>query len=245
MRKFRVFSDLHLEGRVYTIPELPTDGETTLILAGDIHTGTNAIEFLKPLVARFHDVVYVMGNHEFYHNDMDEVRKWWRTAARSYCNLYVLDNGGLEYHDVRIIGTTLWTPTNDPMVELYMSDYSYISYHGETLKSADTRELFLRNVDFLEEYLRIPFEGKTVVVTHHAPVEACVQKQWEGHPLTKCFHADLEWLLEKYDIDFWFHGHMHQTVYTMYKGVEIYANPRGYAGSDSNVEFQEGFVLEV
>lgn len=244
-RKFRVFSDLHLEGRKYEIMELPDDGETTLILAGDIHTGDNATDFLLPLIARFQDVVYVMGNHEFYWNDMDKTRKWWRAAQRYKNNFHVLDNGVLEYHDMRIIGTTLWTQTNDPEMARYMNDYNVIYKNGTVLTPEDTRELFLQNVEFLTEELDKPYDGKTVVVTHHAPVEACVQPNWVGHFLNKCFHANLEWMLEKYDIDMWFHGHMHQTVHTTYEGVEIFANPRGYAGDDSNPNFTHDLVIEI
>lgn len=245
MRKIRLFSDLHMEGRTYHIPELPGDSDTILILAGDIHTGTNAQAWLDPLLDRFQDVVYIMGNHEFYHHDMNKVRMLWRTMARHQHNLHVLDNGVLEYHDLRILGTTLWTHTNDPEMGKYLNDFACIYYNGDILTPADTRELFLRNVDFLRAELNTPFDGNTIVVTHHAPVAACTQPRWEGHFLNKCFAANLDWLLEHYDIDFWFHGHMHDTVHTTFAGTEIFANPRGYAGMDSNVNFTEDLVIEV
>lgn len=245
MRKFRVFSDLHIEFGKYHIPELPTDNETTLILAGDIHTGNNAMKFIEPLLERFHTVVYVLGNHEFYHNDIWDVRTYWRKHQALYHNLYVLDNGVIEYHDMRIIGTTLWTHTNDPEVGRHMNDYAIIYNGGLVLTPGATREFFLDNVDFLVEELERPYEGKTIVVTHHAPFEGCTQPRWIGHFLNKCFHANLGWMLEKYDIDMWFHGHMHDTVHTTYEGTEIFCNPRGYVGLDSNPRFTHDLVIEV
>jgi len=245
MYKIRLFSDLHLEGRKYEIPALPGDAETILILAGDIHTGNNATAFIDPLLKRFREVVYVLGNHEFYHNDMNDVRTWWRKAQRYRTNFHVLDNGVLDCGDLRIIGTTLWTHTNDPEMARYLNDYACIHKNGRVLTPADTRELFLQNVEFLVDELEAPFDGKTVVVTHHAPAEVCVRPRWVGHFLTKCFAANLDWLIEWYDIDMWLHGHMHDTVHITHAGTEIFCNPRGYAGTDSNPNFTDDLVIEL
>ena len=245
MQKFRVMSDLHQEFGAFEVPELPDDKNTILILAGDIHTGTNATKFIDPLLARFQEVIYVLGNHEFYHNDMDKVRKWWNMAQRYRSNFHVLDNGVFEVEGLRILGTTLWTYTNDPVVELMLNDYACIYHNGEVLTAQGTRDLYLKNLAFLMRELKRPFRGATIVVTHHAPVEKCVDAKFVGSELNKCFHNHLDWLIEENDIDLWVHGHMHDTVHFMYHGTEIYCNPRGYAGYGGNVDFNMDMVIEI
>jgi len=65
----RLFSDIHNEFRrdegeePYHIPELPTDPQTVLVLAGDIDTKGRGVEYANALSGRFKAVVLVAGNH--------------------------------------------------------------------------------------------------------------------------------------------------------------------------------------
>jgi len=243
--KLRILNDLHLEFGNLDVPELPEDNETVLILAGDIHTGTNATDFIATLLTRFAHVVYILGNHEFYHNDMTSVRLFWQQTMKYHHNLHVLDPGTLELEGLRIIGATLWTGTNDPQLNMFMNDFACIHLNGKVLTTEATRELFLIDLDYIRAELEKPFEGKTIVVTHHAPIEECVRPRWIGHFLNPCFHSRLNFLFHDYDIDMWIHGHMHDTVDIQYEGTHIYANPRGYAGYEENPNFETEKVLGV
>ena len=246
MQKLRIMSDLHLEFGGMKVPVLPDDKDTILILAGDIHVGAVADDFIQPLLTRFKDVIYVLGNHEFYHNDMEDVRDFWKNAGSYNHNLHVLDPGMYvnDAQTLRIIGATLWTATNDPDMNNYMNDFACIYLEGEVLTTAKTRELHLLDLDYIQAQLATPFEGTTIVVTHHAPVEACVTPNWKGHMLNKCFHSNLDYVLEDNVIDLWVHGHMHDTIHTTLHGTEIYCNPRGYKGYGQNYGFRDDFVVE-
>ena len=67
----RIMSDVHLEfAPLNSLPELPTDKDGILILAGDICPYNSLhfllIPFLMAMSLRFRKVLYVLGNHEFY-----------------------------------------------------------------------------------------------------------------------------------------------------------------------------------
>jgi len=245
MNKLRIMSDLHLEFGQLTVPVLPNEDEQILVLAGDVHTGTDASGFIDEMLLRFKDVIYVLGNHEFYHGHMGEVRNWWGMAQGYRHNLHVLDNNTCEFHDVRFIGTTLWTATNNPDMNNMLNDFACIYLDGEVLTVAKTREMHLQAIDFLVAELAKPFDGDTVVVTHHAPVESCVRPHYVGDLINPCFHSRLDWLLRENDIDLWIHGHMHDTIHITCEGTEIYCNPRGYKGHQENRNFRTDFVFEL
>src|ERR1039457_3269943 len=77
----RPFSDIHAEfwpankidhflGTV--VPALSTDKETIALVAGDIgfaHRQETWLKVISLLAKRFQAVIYVEGNHFFYHND--------------------------------------------------------------------------------------------------------------------------------------------------------------------------------
>lgn len=239
-----MISDLHMEfggGMVVTFQE--DDKDTILVLAGDINVGTGATDFIDALLLRFKEVIYVLGNHEFYHNDMDKIRNWWRAAEKYRYNFYVLDNAVYDQHDLRVIGTTLWTAAFDKELEARLNDFHVIFKDSGRLRIDYTRELYLCNVQFLVDNLEVPFDGATVVVTHHAPVERCVVPRFEGNWLNPLFHNELDWLIKKYDIDAWIHGHMHDTFQFNHFGTEIICNPKGY--KDENPAFDVNKFIVV
>jgi len=207
--------------------------------------GTNAQKFIEPLLERFREVVYVLGNHEYYHNDVEEVTHFWEKAMDWGHNLSVLNPGTVDFGDIRIVGATLWTDTLSPLVQRCMNDYHIIYTEGRTLTVKDTREFHWRDLNFSRAEVEEPYAGKTIVVTHHAPIKECVAPKWENSLLNPGFHAHCNKLIEENDIDLWIHGHMHDTIHFTYEDTEIYCNPRGYAGPDSNAHFREDFVLNL
>ena len=65
--KVQYMSDLHLEFADMPIPDVAGD---VLVLAGDIHVGANAIPWIEQCAHVFKDVIYVLGNHEYYGQKM-------------------------------------------------------------------------------------------------------------------------------------------------------------------------------
>lgn len=105
--RIHVISDVHLEFGPY---ELPADLDFDILVAsGDIGPVEEAVAWLakcgKP-------VVYVMGNHEYYDREFDEVLPAARAAARG-TRVHVLERNTVTIQGVRFLGTTLWTSFGD------------------------------------------------------------------------------------------------------------------------------------
>ena len=104
-----LLSDLHLE---FDNPITPGEGEV-LVLAGDITTVETLKKdkaFFKSAADNYDLVVYIPGNHEYYHSDIDDA---WRIITDAIDDRIVtLNNQSYCYNGVHFVGTTLWTDMN-------------------------------------------------------------------------------------------------------------------------------------
>ena len=260
--KFKLLSDLHLEfygrkpfGRD-AIPEwepTPTDEDknTILLLAGDIHVGEKALPWIEKMCERFQEVVYILGNHEFYNNEVNDVRDYWKTVFQGG-NFTFLDNETLYLDNVRIIGGTLWTEVTDPFAiwegPRKMTDYQIttVREQGTTLKMnvQHTNRMHAATREYIRKELEQPWKGKTIVMTHHLPHPLCVAERFKTDRLTDFFMTNLDYIIEKYDIDYWVHGHTHDNVDVEVHDTRILCNPMGYHGVQLNQDFNEGLVFD-
>lgn len=239
--KVQVSSDLHLE----LLPEdlsvevliEPHPEADVLVLAGDIHTGVNAIQYFRDWPV---PVLYVPGNHEFYGQVWEVARAALRQAAEG-TSIRVLDNDVLHIDGVRFLGTTLWTdyavdrgrPAASAM-ELagsYLKDHFEIrSLAGDGTKEfitpAQMRQDHQASRSWLEGELALDFPGKTVVISHHAPHRLSVHRKYVGHPLTPAFASDLSDLMHQADL--WIHGHAHDSFNYQVGRCKVISNPAGY-----------------
>jgi predicted phosphodiesterase len=107
-----------------------------------------------------------------------------------------------------------------------------------------TYMLHLAAVKYLEAELSRRHDGKTIVVTHHAPSYRSVLPHKEK--LEDAYASSLDDLIERHHktINAWFHGHLHVPVKYEIKGVPIVSNPRDYPifAWDSSVK---DFIFEV
>jgi len=98
--------------------------------------------------------------------------------AASYERVQVLDNETWIFNGVRFLGATCWTDyssTGNAILAKYealhgLNDYRKIRTAGYRKVHPD--DLALSNqlsLAWLRERMAEPFEGQTVVVTHHAP----------------------------------------------------------------------------
>ena len=264
MTQFKLMSDLHLEfydRKRYGIAdqpmffpeELPYDEETVLLLAGDIHLGTNAQPWIEILCKRYKAVVYILGNHEFYKHEFHKVKKQWKELDMPD-NFYFLDDDVTYIDDVRIIGGTMWTRVTDPVARWRgqhgMSDYAVIKINEprgiwRKLNVADTDRANAKTTFFIKEELRKPWKGKTIVMTHHLPHPLCVAKRFKGHALNAFYLHDCDDIIADNDIDVWCHGHTHNNVDVTVHGTRILCNPRGYHGVELNQDYLEDLIFEL
>jgi hypothetical protein len=97
-------------------------------------------------------------------------------------------------------------------------------------------EEFKKNKAALRAELEKPFDGKTVVVTHHLPSRRLVSARFwprDGSDgANGGFVGDCENILayEELAPDLWIHGHTHDSIDTMLWETRIVCGPAGYRG---------------
>ena len=251
--KLHVLSDLHLSGEEFDAPAAEAD---VIVLAGDIARPAKACVWAQQLRK---PVIYVAGNHEFYGGSIDGTVK--AGTMRAGTNVHVLEADELIIDGVRFLGTTLWTDflifgegaqRGQAMEEArtLIRDFSRIradSSSDRAFSPDDAAVLFGRAVAWLQAKLTEPFDGPTVVVTHHAPSARSIHPRFLGSLLNACFVSDAEYLLNGDRVDLWIHGHTHDTFDYVVHGTRVVCNPRGYAkhGIDENAAFDSSLVVVV
>jgi len=246
--KVHVLSDLHLEFAPFVPPVTDAD---VVILAGDIGIAETGTRWAKNLIDA--PVIYVPGNHEYYDpffTMAEHKANMLHTIDGS--NVTLMDNDVIIIGDVRFIGTTLWTDLQQGYCSILYSDAERIVTDANRVDlihfSVDyAQELFDRNKVWLKSELAKPFDGKTVVVTHHAPSEKSIHAQYVGNPFNPCFVTNMEALMGS-GVDLWGHGHTHNNFDYEVNGTQVICNPRGYPnvfGNWENMQFDPTLVVEV
>jgi len=241
--RINYFSDIHLEFGRLDRPETDAD---LVIAAGDIGIGRQGINWLKGIKK---PVIYIAGNHEFYTHEYKRTLTMLRhTCAGS--NIYFMEKDVLIMNDTRFLGCTLWT---DLLIEgekkanelgTRLNDFRNIKFKDGFFNKSIFTRLHRSSILWLENELEEPFEGKTVVVTHHAPL----QKSWQegNNELKKIAYCNLlNNLISKHDITVWFHGHIHSQNNYVYAGTRILSNTRGYKGRKEVVNFDQNKVIDI
>lgn len=223
-------SDLHLE---FGPLDFSVENIDVLVAAGDIDVGKTGLQWLRRFSC---PIVYIAGNHEYWGEDLDRFTHQL-TQCTHEGDVYFLENQRVDIKGVRFLGCTLWTDYKqadtqimDEML-LKMNDFRFISKGARPLQPADLVHVNAQSKAWLEQELNSPFTGKTVVVTHHAPL----MQSWYDHSYGNIQYAycnDLKTLMDQHqqDIDLWVHGHVHESFDYIAHGIRVVCNPRGYFG---------------
>nr|WP_324292376.1 metallophosphoesterase [uncultured Rhodoferax sp.] len=192
-------------------------GADVLVLAGDIANGVQACQLSEHWPT---PVIYVAGNHEFYGHSMEPIYNQLReSAALSQGRFHFLENDSVVIKDVRFLGATLWRDyrlhSGQEKSQKRSMDYAGKSLNDHFLirwgrhlfrpEDALARHDISRN--WLTSELAKPFDGQTVVVSHHGPHPLSVHHRYAGNELNAAFMSDLSYLLT--GVDLWLHGHVH------------------------------------
>jgi len=92
-----------------------------------------------------------------------------------------------------------------------------------------------------------PFDGKTVVVTHHAPSERSVAPKYAGQILNHAYFSHMDDMIEAAKPAIWVHGHVHSSFSYKIGETRVVCNPRGYPLREGpeNPEFDPQMAVEV
>lgn len=280
--KIKLVSDLHLEFSDVNIKN--DEGCDVLILSGDImvaqdlhdhpemdygmysnvnladlgrrqQTALRFRDFLKRVSFQFPHVVYVAGNHEFYHGKWMQTLEVLAGECAKHPNIYFLERGCKKIDDVTFVGGTLWTNMNkgDPLTlhasRDMMNDFRLIRKEFEgytTLKPYDTTLRHQQTLDYIRNIVAEKGDEKFVVVGHHSPsFQSCHDNYKDDKLMNGCYHSDLsEFIMDRPQIKLWTHGHTHHPFDYVIGETRVVCNPRGYAGYE-DTGWNPNIVIEI
>lgn len=184
-------------------------------------------------------MICVLGNHEAYGQKLDTLKGRLVEACSATGHIHLLDKGELVISSVRFLGATLWTDFQllgaDGVQEAMqaaaagLNDYRKIRLAKDKyrkIKPLDVAQWHWEDRIWLEERLREPFSGCTVVVTHMGPSVRSIPDRYRGQLLSAAYASDLDSLVCKTDL--WVHGHIHDSMDYTLGGARVVCNPLGY-----------------
>jgi Icc-related predicted phosphoesterase len=267
--RVHIFSDLHLEFGACEFPPVVREGRAAdlVLLAGDIHTQRRGPLWAAETFAA--PVAVILGNHEAYGDNLTASTAAQRAAASSIARRHpvrVLEREtwtmmAVDGTPVRVIAATLWTDFSlfgaEQQTRMMddaqraMNDFQMIRVGGSFFKGerpltpADCLRLHRESRAFLEAALAQPFDGVTIVMTHHAPSGRSLPESRRGDPISAAYASDLESLIERTRPQLWVHGHIHSSSDYRIGATRVICNPRGYTPSHLNPDFDPALVIKL
>lgn len=255
--KISICSDLHLEFGPIDLKNV--DNAEVLILSGDIMVGSRPNpDFLKMCADQFSNVIYVAGNHEFYHGKWNKTLNDLKEMCDKIDRVHFLENQSVEIKDILFVGCTLWTDMNNMDtvtmfdVQRAMNDFRIITFDEagiyRKLDPKDVVQRHLKSKQFiLDEVARTSEDQKIVVVGHHAPSKASTHPRYiDEYTINGAYSSDLSgMILDNPKIKLFTHGHTHEPFDYMIGSTRIFCNPRGYANYEERAENFELKTVEV
>jgi predicted phosphohydrolase len=268
-----------------------SDNAEVLILSGDICVAADLdmrdrrqteLGFARYRSERFHDffercaanfphVIYIMGNHEYYHSDFATALVDMRRKLAYLSNLYILEREIRVIGDVTFIGGTLWTDMNNSdSLTLYhmrtmMNDFRVIQNSTTPVHfKTQAGEFKTRVGKFMpedavaehvkmKEYIQVvtammgKHPNKYVVVGHHAPSRRSTHEMYAHDTIMNGgYSSDLdEFIAERPEIKLWTHGHTHHEFDYMIGETRVVCNPRGYAGYEEQANLWKLKTVDI
>jgi len=215
-------------------------------------------DFFKRCSFQFPHVIYIMGNHEFYHGKFYAAIDYMREECAKYPNVYMLEQDMKIIDDIVFVGGTLWTDMNrrDALtmhaMKDMMNDFRIVRNEKREFAKMSALDVAIRHdktLAYIKLIVQEHKDKKCVVVGHHAPSFKSVHEQYASQTLMNGGYAsDLsEFILDHPQIVLWTHGHMHQPFDYVIGETRIVCNPRGYEsdGYSENSGWNPNILLEI
>lgn len=223
-------------------------------------------------------IVQIAGNHEYYDSVLDQELLEMRRQAKEHdikfldcdevviagvrflgCTLWTdfrlrIDNPGLAGQPVRLLSDRDRSMTE---CSRYLADYSAIRINDPLTSNSrgtrrlvpmDTLQIHRRHRSWLRKKLAEPFDGPTVVVTHHAPHRKSLAPRFAEDWASGGFVNEM--LPEFFEVpSLWIHGHTHNSFDYRIGACRVVCNPRGYLinrhGEFENKDFNPRLVVDL
>jgi len=232
--RLKLISDLHLEfmkgtGRKF-LENLDLEEADVVILAGDLcplgHLPRTHLDILSD---KCQNLVYVLGNHEYYHSTLHQTLTKFNEINERYSNIFTLENKEVEISGVTFAGTSLWFKLDSeaPKYSHQMNDFHAIKLFNQWIGAASHAARY-----FLET------SQADVWITHHLPSWKSVHPKYQGSELNRFFVNNIEDLVSAHSPKYLFHGHTHEQFAYSLGNTEVYCNPLGYPGERKDRDYK-------
>ena len=253
--KIHLQSDMHIE--FGGVPEQSAVADV-YVCAGDIGLLSHPAdldEYFDGIKDNCDHIIWVLGNHEFYHGVYEDVLGMARDLAKNH-GVHLLDielgTQDLEIDGVKFWGTTFWTDLhkhdwfahkkiqdglNDFHVIKHKNHYRNFSAHESYEINKKSRELINWDAD--------------VIITHHCPIDI-EHPKFPRSEITYAFvNTGLEEQIIDSDVKYWLYGHTHHSTVSDVYGTLVVSNQRGYDkgatsyGWAEECGFDPNLILEI
>lgn len=251
--KIQYSSDLHLEfpanKQFLEAHPLARAGEV-LILAGDIlpfRLLEKQNEFFERLSDNYEMVYWVPGNHEYYGFDATTVANPLMEKIRS--NVWLVNNLAVEYKEVNIICTTLWSKisiAHEWEIQRGISDFHAIKWGKKRFTTREFNELHQQSLQFLESEFKNRKGQRNIVVTHHVPTFFNYPEKYRFSELNEAFAVELYDTILESEVDYWIYGHHHNNMQAFEIGnTRLMTNQLGYVELGEEAGFNIEKIIEL
>lgn len=270
--KIAIASDCHIEFEQLELYN--TENADLLILAGDIIIGDDLFEkgeihylddrefthkrseryhsFFQQVCEEFPNVIYIFGNHEYYHGDFATTFSSTKEKLSYLKNLHILEKEKFVLDDVTFLCGTMWTDFNNGdetsmrQIGYMMNDYQLVKNTNKDPQNGyvpmfttqDAYKDFQSFWDFAVPELQNEDNKKVVMVTHHCPSKICVPEKYQGDTkMNPGYITELDdFILDNPKITHWVCGHSHRGLDEMIGTTNVLMNCRGYKGREMIAE---------
>jgi Icc-related predicted phosphoesterase len=266
-----IISDIHqshLSRFLRDPPKVPR--ADICICAGDVaNLIDDSIAYIRRGIEPKMPVILVLGNHDYYGSSISSALERARRLVEG-SQIHLLENDTLVLGDCRFIGATLWTdfavsiggdehiPPEERRVKafelvpprmmdfqcIYRSDPRRVGENG-MVTAWEILERHKESRKFIETELSVNFQGRTVVVSHHAPLMQSFDPVFFGNVTNAAFASDLSDLIWRRKPSLWIHGHIHKFRDYMADKTRIICNPLGYRGERYTSRSRPGFIIDL
>lgn len=266
-----IVSDIHWSSKEFLFRDpLDVPKADICICGGDISGSIHeSINYIKHRISPHMPVVLTLGNHDYYGSSIDYALSQALKAVEG-TNIHLLENRCVEFEGCRFVGATLWTdyavavggdehiPPEERrafamgVVPAQIADF-YNIFRSDERRSSENgmltaHEIIQRHKEsrsFIDQALDRPFEGPSIVVTHHAPHVASFSQRFYGDATNATFASDLSELIHRRRPNFWIHGHIHAGRDYVIDSTRIICNPRGYGNEADITGFNPNLVISL
>lgn len=253
--KLQIFSDTHLNYTPFMKWDIIPEADV-VVIPGDLCSSPKAAKvFFRNMgaVLEGKEVIYVLGNHEYYGGHMYDSLDEYKEAVSDYPNVHLLEKETLSLDGVTFVGTTLWSDLSDPLgraaVQNLLNDFILIGTNEGLL----TGEMYHREHMACKGWLLKELEARkaderVVAVTHHSPSCHCRNRKYDyekGARYTRQgFCTDLNTFIQMWSPIYWVYGHTHSSVRFTLGHTTIISNQYGYTG-ETDMNYNPGLLVEV